>query len=200
VNLADLPCSANSAALGPRFAVYAPTHPRRAAVERFIQAIYDQHYGAVLRAFKPFLAVIEHDGRVCAAAGYRDAVAPLFLERYLTAPVEEVLARHTGWTPQRSAIVEVGHFASAQPGQGRQLMAALGRHLAARGYQFVVSTATRELRTIFSRLRMDVLELGSADPSVLGTAAADWGSYYEHAPQVLAGEIHRNLARFAPVA
>jgi hypothetical protein len=200
VNLAELPCKSELSALRPRFSVYAPTHPGRAAVEQFIQTIYREHYGAVLRAFKPRLAVIEQDGRIVAAAGYRDAVAPLFLERYLTAPVEAVLARHTGWTPQRSAIVEVGHFASAQPGQGRQLMAALGRHLAARGYQFVVSTATRELRTIFSRLRMDVLELGSADPSVLGPAAADWGSYYDHAPLVLAGEIHRNLLRFAPVA
>lgn len=200
MNLAELPCKSELSALRPRFSVYAPTDPGRAAVEQFIETIYREHFGAVLRTFKPRLAVIEENGRIVAAAGYASAVAPLFLEQYLAAPVEDVVARHTGRTLPRNAIVEVGQFASAQPGQGRRLMAALARHLAERGYQFVVSTATRELRTIFSRLRMDVLELGSADPSVLGPAAADWGSYYDHAPLVLAGEIHRNLARFAPVA
>jgi hypothetical protein len=46
---------------------------------------------------------------------------------------------------------------------------------------------------------MRTVELGRADPAMLGDGAADWGSYYEHAPLVMAGEIRGNLGCSAPV-
>ncbi|MBK9244011.1 MAG: thermostable hemolysin [Burkholderiales bacterium] len=50
--------------------------------------------------------------RTCAAAGYRSAVEPLFLERYLPQPVERMLAAAAGVRIAREQVVEVGQFAS----------------------------------------------------------------------------------------
>jgi hypothetical protein len=185
----------------PRFSVHAGTLPGRARVEAFIRAVYADHYDADVRQFMPVLVSLQdEDGLVIAAAGYRSASQPLFLERYLGRPVEHSLADAAGVAVPRAAIAEVGHFASTQPGQGRRLMAHLGQHLAAAGFQWVVSTATRELRVIFERVRIRPVTLGAADPALLGPAATDWGSYYEHAPLVLAGEVRSNVARFARTA
>jgi hypothetical protein len=186
------------AAAPPRFLVHRAPSPARTAVEDFIRQVYAQHYGATVRHFMPNLVgLLDDDDDLMAAAGYRSARQPLFLERYLEVPIEQALAACTGIEVPRAAIVEVGHFASAQPGRGRRLMAHLGRHLADEGFQWVVSTATRELRVIFERLRIRPLALGRADPAVLGPDAASWGTYYDHAPLVLAGDVRSNLARFA---
>ena len=100
-----------------------------------------------------------------------------------------------GAMPQRERIVEVGHLASVRNGAGRMLMPFLGAHLVAKGFEWVVSTATAELHSLFCRLGLAPLVLGAADPAVLGTDATDWGSYYDHQPQVLAGSIVEGMAR-----
>lgn len=205
VNLAEplAPAAAGVAAAPcvdpPRLCLHPGGAPRRAQAEAFIRGVYAAHYGATIRHWAPTLVTLEEDGRVLAAAGYRPAQTPLFLERYLALPVQQAIAVRAGVRVARHGIIEVGHFASAKPGAGRRLMALLGRHLAAAGHVWVVSTATDELRRIFERLRIRALELGCADPALLGAAATDWGSYYRHAPLVLAGEIRSNLSRFAPV-
>lgn len=182
----------------PSFVIHRAASPARGRVETFVREVYAQHYGARVRQFMPTLVnLVDDDGLITAAAGYRSASESLFLEHYLDQPVEQAIAARTGMPVARATIAEVGHFASVQPGQGRRLMAHLGRHLAAAGFQWVVSTATCELRVIFERLRIRPLALGRADPAVLGNAAADWGSYYAHAPMVLAGEVQSNVARFA---
>jgi hypothetical protein len=212
LNLAEPPAlqAARTPADLPRFTALPPGAPARLRVERFIATVYARHYGAQLRGFMPTLVSLGEDDEPSAAAGYRAAGAagaagalaePLFLEHYLARPVEQAIAAQIGQPVARAAIVEVGQFASMVPGQGRRLMAHLGRHLADAGFAWVVSTATAELRQLFERLRIRPLVLGQADPARLGAAAADWGSYYAHAPLVLAGEIRSNLARFAsPVA
>ena len=45
-------------------------------------------------------------------------------------------------------------------------------------------------------LLVPLLALAKADPTRLGAAAADWGSYYESAPVVVAGRIRLALERF----
>lgn len=180
-----------------RFHVVDGASSRRPAVEAFIRGVYAMHYGAHVTTWKPTLVCNEQDGHIHAAAGYRAAGdEPLFLERYLDCPIEVALAAATGATVFRDHIVEVGHFASMRAGAGKPLMIALGHHLIAQGFRWVVSTATQELRTIFTRMRIAPIALAAADPRVLGDAATTWGSYYDHAPLVMAGEILPNLSRF----
>ncbi|HKU85575.1 MAG TPA: thermostable hemolysin [Casimicrobiaceae bacterium] len=175
-------------------------HPRRAATralaESFIQSVYRARYGAEIRHWAPSLVSFGNGTLVAAAAGYRRASGPLFLERYLHDSVDALIAQRAGVHVPRSAVFEVGHFA-AIPGAGRALMVALGRHLSTRGCTWVVCTATRELRVLFARMGVRAVELGPALASKLGADAAAWGTYYDHAPVVLAGALAPGVAALA---
>ncbi len=171
-----------------------PGDRRRAEVEAFIREIYAERFGARLRQFAPLLVARYDEQGLAAAAGFRPAGgAPLFLERYLDAPVEQLLSP----SPTRSSIVEVGHLAARRAGQGRSLILGLGPLLAQQGFRWVVSTLTEELRHLFLRLGVAPLALGVADPQRLGDDAADWGDYYAHRPVVLAGSLDAALQALA---
>jgi hypothetical protein len=174
--------------------IHGPADERRAEVEGFIRDVYARRYGAQVPNFAPVLVSVRAEGQLVAAAGYRAASpGPLFLERYLDAPVERLLARHVSAHASREDIVEVGHLAAARAGEGRRLILLLGPHLATQGFEWVVSTLTSELRHLFMRLGIAPLELGTAEPWALGDDAAHWGSYYEHRPAVLAGYLQQAL-------
>ena len=185
--------AARCLASGPELAVASAGAPARDRLEAYVAAVYRSHYGARVTHWAPTLVALAAERRILAAAGYRDGAEALFLERYLDAPIERAIAAHTGTRVERREIVEVGHFAAEQPGDGRRLLPVLARHLAERGYRWVVSTATRELRVLLARLGMRPLALARADPAVLGADAADWGCYYEHEPVVVAGDLLRSL-------
>jgi hypothetical protein len=166
----------------------------RAAVEAFIAGVYRRHFAARLRDFMPVI-VSRGDGESpAAAAGYRPATEPLFLERYLPRPVEAMLAQAAGQTVAREQIVEVGHFAAQQAGEGRRLMLALARHLVDAGFRWAVVTATAELRRLLGHLHLSGLPLGVARRHSVGADAPLWGSYYRHAPRVIAGDLLLSLA------
>lgn len=195
-NLINAPQAPVAAA---RLRVHAVGDAGRAEVEAFIRGVYRERYGADVRQFAPVLVSLHDEaGELVAAAGYRAAEGgPLFLERYLQAPVETLLADERDARPSRSRIVEVGHLAAGRAGEGRRLILLLGPHLAAQGFQWVVSTLTAELRSLFVRLGIAPLALGVADPGVLGEDAVCWGRYYDHRPVVLAGPIEAALQMLA---
>ncbi|MDR7149981.1 hypothetical protein J2W49_001936 [Hydrogenophaga palleronii] len=184
-----------------RLNVHPAGDPRRPEVEAFIRRVFSARFDARVEHFAPVLVSLSDpmNGRILAAAGYRAAgEAPLFLENYLHEPVERVLSGIGGNPVVRDGIVEVGHLAADQPGEGRRLIFLLGQHLADEGAQWVVSTLTDALRQLFVRLGITPLALGRADPSRLGAAAAaSWGSYYEHEPIVLAGQLPQALKSLA---
>lgn len=182
-----------------RLRCHVAASPERGEVERFISGVYRERYGACLRQFAPVLVSLhDEQGERVAAAGYRAAACgPLFLERYLDAPVQALLPAPAGRRPSRRGIVEVGHLAATRAGAGRQLIHRLGPHLGALGFEWVVSTLTQELRNLFVRLGVPPLALGVADPAALGGQAAQWGSYYDHKPLVLAGRLDAALQMLA---
>jgi Thermostable hemolysin len=167
----------------------------RAAVEGFVAEVYRRHFAARLQHFMPVLVSLGGDGATNAAAGYRGAVEPLFLECYLQEPIEQVLARAAGKAVAREHIVEVGQFAARRAGEGRRLMRALARHLVDSGFRWAVITATADLRRLFGHLRLCALPLATAQRHCIGNEARLWGSYYRHAPKVLAGDLVVNLDR-----
>ncbi|HEX5739686.1 MAG TPA: thermostable hemolysin [Hydrogenophaga sp.] len=181
--------------------VHPADDPRRPEIEAFIQRVFSERFDAQVSHFAPMLVSMSDplSGRILAAAGYRTAgEAPLFLEAYLSDPVERLLSGICGCSIDRAGIVEVGHLAADQAGEGRRLIFLLGQHLADEGVQWVVSTLTEALRQLFVRIGITPLPLGRADPSRLGTAAAaSWGRYYEHEPIVLAGQLPQALTRLA---
>jgi hypothetical protein len=185
----------NSTLPAPELTVHGPDDPRRGAVESFIQAIYARHYGAQVLHFTPVLVGLREHGELLAAAGYRNAAdESLFLERYLPAPVDTLLASQAAAPPTRKQIAEVGHLAARRSGAGRRLIRLLAPHLAAQGVEWVVGTVTQELRSTLLRLGIAPVILGAADSAALGNEAGLWGSYYEHQPLVLAGQLRHYVA------
>lgn len=162
-----------------------------AAVEAFIHECFAARYGARVRHFMPTLLQLEDDtGTRHGAVGVRGAaLESLFLERYLDRPVEEEIARRSGIVPDRERIVEVGNLAALGAGHARLLIVALTSLLVAQGYDWVVFTGTPEVLNSFSRLDLGPLPLGEADPARMGDELADWGSYYDSHPKVMAGNI-----------
>jgi len=169
---------------------------RRREAEAFIHDVFARRYGADVAAFAPNLALLEEQGRIIAAAGWRSADGdPLFLERYLDAPIESVLAKIAGHPVQRSRIVEVGGLAAGRRGASVQMIFLMAEQLDRLGHEWVVFTATRELLTIFLRLGLPLLALAPADPTRLGDEAGFWGSYYDTLPVVVAGRVRLGLER-----
>jgi hypothetical protein len=187
-------CGPAATASSCRFRLHRRDDAERAGTERFIAGVYRQHFGARLNHFMPVLASHIVDGRPCAAAGYRSAVEPLFLERYLPQPVEQMLAAALGHPVAREQVVEIGQFASQCAGEGRRLMLSLARHLVDAGFRWAVITATAELRRLLRHQRLAARPLAAAQRRCVGDEAPLWGSYYRHAPKVLAGDLLVNLA------
>jgi len=188
-----------TAASPSRLRTHRPGTPDRADVETFIRDVYRERYGADVTAFAPILvSLADEKGMLIAAAGYRPGnEGRLFLERYLSAPIETYLVQGPSALPERRRLVEVGHLAATRAGAGRHLILMLGPHLAAQGFQWVIGTLTQELRQLFLRLGIAPLSLAEADPALLGDEIARWGSYYDHRPVVLAGRIDVALQVFS---
>lgn len=176
--------------------IHQPDDSMRALIESYIQQRYQKRFGAHLREWLPTLVSIQANGKILAAAGYRDGKDPLFLERYLAAPIEHYL-RDQGAPVARDLIVEVGQFAALPSGAGRLLVPLLARHLRQQGFDWAVSTLTSELHHLFARMGLAHHPLSLATTDQLSEQERkDWGRYYAHAPYVFAGRLDAILERF----
>lgn len=177
--------------------VYGESDPLRAEVEQCIRLVYLQQYRALVPEFSPFLLALRQDKEVLAAAGYRKAdQGPLFLERYLSAPIDELITSQMHFHVLRHGIVEVGHLAALHRGEGKNLLLSLGPYLLQEGFEWVVGTVTKELRILLERIGIKTLFLGNATAQALGEQAHCWGSYYDHAPVVVAINLRRSLRQY----
>jgi hypothetical protein len=88
--------------------------------------------------------------------------------------------------------VEVGNLA-ADPGLGRAVVATMTLVLYQLGFRHVLFAATGVLRASFGRLGLAPVLLANADASRLRDTRSNWGSYYEHRPQVLCGDLSAGL-------
>lgn len=183
----------------PALHVHAHDDPQRGRVESYIHERYHHRFGARVKHWMPNLVSLQVDGEILAAAGFRSAQEPLYLERYLHAPIEQYL-RHVEMPVARGLIVETGQFAASRPGAGRLLVPHLAQHLHRQGFEWAVSTLTAELHHLFSRMGLKHHPLAAAQAALLDAAdQQDWGTYYQHDPQVFAGKLSLILARFQEV-
>jgi len=91
--LSDPPAGAAPAHPHRTLRVHGPDDAGRGAVEDYIRGVYARRFGARLDRFPPQLVSLNAPEGIVAAAGYRSALEqPLFLERYLDRPVEQMLA------------------------------------------------------------------------------------------------------------
>ncbi|MBU0500441.1 MAG: thermostable hemolysin [Gammaproteobacteria bacterium] len=164
----------------------------RVEVERFVRKVFAAAHGAEVTHFMPVLMDLRNDaGHLLGVLGLRDAVdGGLFLERYLDRPVEACLSAVANEPVDRSDIVEVGNLAVGATGGGRWLITALTAFMHAMDRGWVVFTCGPQLKNAFSRMGIDLLDLGEATPDALSPdERARWGSYYDQQPCVMAGRV-----------
>lgn len=175
---------------------------QQAAID-FIRRRFSLAHQARVSHFMPQLFGLQsEDGSLHGACGCRRADSgALFLERYLDVPIEQAIFERSGVRVERHQIVEVGNLAASGLGTARTLIVKLTRQLALQGFRWVTFTGTQEVLNSFHRLGLAPQFLGLADPARMGESLADWGRYYDSAPQVVFGEIlpaHRQLLDAQP--
>ncbi len=164
----------------------------RGEIEVFIQQCFAAAHGARIEHFMPrLLSLCTKRGDLIAAFGLRAASnSRLFLETYLDRPIEDTLQSRLGEVVRREDIIEVGNLSTLYPGAARWLIVALTAMLHDEGYKWVTFTGTSALRNGFARLGLRPVELGRASLEQLPQSDRhNWGSYYDHAPMVMAGDI-----------
>lgn len=171
-------------------------HPLRPAAEAAVRRVYQREYGAVVRSLPPVLvAGLDGTGDVMCAAGLR--AAPYLSESYLPVPVEALLARAGGRPVARERVIEVCSLAAPRPGSAIALVRTVVDLCRVAGYDWAIFTTTDRLRVLLKRSGLPLLLLGPAERGRL-PSAADWGTYYEHDPQVCA--VHRTVAQLGRAA
>ena len=173
-----------------------PGDIHRPVYEAFIQQRFHLAHGAHIQHFMPELfGVSTPTGALCAVAGVRLARSePLFLERYLDAPLDALISTVDERPVDRDSIVEVGNLAAADTGRARLSIIAITYLLAMGGLEWVAFTGNIGLVNSFHRLGLNPLTLGPADPMRLGDERHNWGSYYQSQPQVHVGNIRAGFA------
>ncbi len=163
-------------------------HPARRQVETFIANGFATHYNAHICSFMPVLIALEVNG-VKAAVGARcafesHATHPLFIEQYLTVPVEKALLE-VGITVSRQEIAEVGNLFSSASRYTLPLLLSLFILLKNSGTEYLVFSATAKLQKMLDAAALPLVTLADADKAKLMSKGDNWGSYYETTPKVM---------------
>ena len=166
--------------------------PQRPAAEAFIRARFQASYDAEVCVFHPcLLGVTRGADNITSVIGFRTAHSGrFFLESYLDGAIEQLLAGATGESVQRDQIVEVGNLASADTESFRFLLTGLItllEHMP--GTRWMVCTVGEKLIRLLQRTRFFPLVIKEASADRLTPADGNWGSYYRHTRNVVAGNV-----------
>lgn len=155
----------------------------------FICARYRHHFGAEITCDYPqLIATCDAQGKIVAACGLRTADQPLFLERYLDAPVEQVLSTLFRKSLDRRHIAEIGNLVSVHRDATPLLFKMLWKEMHRQDVSHAIVTCTRNLKARFRSLTL--VSLGNASEQCLTEQErACWGSYYSHDPEMLSAPI-----------
>jgi hypothetical protein len=175
--------------------LHTPDTPYRTAVEQFIYQRFAHQYGADINTFLPMLLSAADDKGITAALGFQPAsLRRLFLEFYLDCDIETTLGIVTQSEIHRHRIVEIGNLASGRQRATQSLFLLLAQILYAAGYEWVVFTANSAVKSWLARLQIPAFVLTEADPKRLPDKGANWGTYYDDKPVVLAANIDRSFS------
>jgi hypothetical protein len=175
----------------PWFALSRQGDEGRANLESFVAERFQSCWRARVTQFFPFLLGMHCLGTCTAVAGIRPAAGNvLFLERYLDANAEVALGAVLGKPVPRAELAEIGNLVAAQRGASHLLFLVFTAALHRAGYRWIVFTATHALRNNLDKLGYPLLKLADASVERIEPAArAEWGSYYDSEPCVMAGSL-----------
>ena len=155
----------------------------------FIREQFERRFSSHLEEFYPLILSYWLDNEIQAVVGFRSAASEtLFLERYLAAPIEELLGSG------RELIVEIGGFAALNRAAALPLMVESATQLKQLGFRTAVCTANSPIRACLKKLGIRFSELWPASQESAGESSDTWGSYYKSGPVVVAGDIEAGVA------
>jgi Thermostable hemolysin len=188
--LPGLSGAALPAAAASRFSVVAHGTPQRNAIEARVRAGFGAHFGACIEGFMPDLALYRHDSGATGVIGFRCAAGEeLFLEQYLTRPIEHVVARVSGDAVERRDIVEVGQFVIDDRNAVPDFFRDLVPFLAAQGFDWICFTGTNRIRAILARIGFVGMPVAKATADRVRDNRDAWGTYYDNEPIVIVGKL-----------
>lgn len=185
----------------PVFKLHNDSAPDRVQVEHYISDHFLEVHQAQIHDFMPSLLTMNCQGHISAAMGLRPAAGqPLFLERYLSQPVEQAIETATSHFAPRGRITEIGNLVATRRGSSQLLFLLTTAILAQTRFDWVVFTATPVVRKSLEALGIELHVLGQADTSSLSESELkDWGSYYDQRPMVVAGHVGSGMERLSKV-
>ena len=157
-------------------------HDDYSALCEFTNNQFERRFSSRLELFHPLILSYWSNNEIQAVVGFRAARDfPLFLEQYLDEPAEVVL------DIDRQLIVEIGGFAALNRVAALPLMRQAAGSLQQLGFTTAVCTANRPIRSCLTKLGIEFIDIGIANPELVAESSASWGSYYKSAPKVIAG-------------
>lgn len=176
----------------PGAALHTSNSSRRVEVENYIAGHYAACYGAKVSEFLPLLLEMRDDKETQAAVGLRPAACgSLFLEQYIDTSIEQRVAGELHRPIGRGLLMEIGNLVATRKGSSLALFALMTAALYHGDYQWMVFTATPQVKKLIERFNYQPVQLGIADPSRLGAKADQWGSYYQTSPKLMLVDIQQ---------
>lgn len=176
------------------FALHTQASPGRHATEAYIAQRFAEQYGAQVRDFLPLLLSLSPSTKPadtpCAALGLHPAsVGTCFLEQYLSLPVEQILSAAFHCPVVRTRVIEIGNLVATRSGSSYFLFAAMTLLLHEAGFQWLIFTATGQVKKIIRKMGFNPVEICEARPELLHRKDHQWGSYYDNQPKVMLGNL-----------
>lgn len=169
------------------------------AANALIQSEYRKHFKCELKNLAPTTVSLLAGNDLVAATGYRDASRePLYLEQYLDLPIEQLISKDAEQSINRSQIVEIGGFALGSAEYVLPFMFQLAPLFNQLGYRWATCTVTRTIKRYLDKLGVESIFLAKADSARVSGPKDAWGTYYDHQPVVLAGNIQTVVDKLAP--
>lgn len=154
----------------------------RIEAEQFIKQGFKKTYSANISISMPQILTV-NTGKFKAALGIRSANSPLFIEQYLSYPIEKTNVLVNEYVP-RENIVELGCLYSNANRFTIPLFLVTAVSLFYQGYSHLVFSGTNKVLNILSKADINFNHLCDANQSLLKPSDDDWGSYYETQPKV----------------
>ncbi|MBQ0796443.1 thermostable hemolysin [Zhongshania sp.] len=191
--------SSEALEMSPQLFLLGRKAPERAQIEAYIANKFSSTYGATLREFLPFFLIMRARREISGVLGMRRGSHghALFVEQYMDKPAERLLGEILGRPVERSSLVEIGNLVSTWRGSSQMLFIALASLICRAGAEWAVFTATPEVQKLLRRLRVEQHALCEADGRRLGVQLADWGTYYDTKPTVIAVNARSAIDSFA---
>jgi len=176
-------------------------HSQRSATEAYIAKRFKAVHDARIDHFLPFFLTTSKHEKLTAAAGFSPGqCGGMFIEHYLEAPIEQLIARLEEQPVSRSQIVEIGNLVVTDRMSGLLLFVFLAQFLHLSGFKWMAFTATSSVEKMIQKLGYSPFYLADARADHLGDVAKNWGRYYGNNPRVMVGNLDQASAHITSVS